>query len=217
MRRTTTLRALAGVGSAAVLMAFASPALAEPSPPFDQDWAETLEAQGHAGVSCYVSVMPGTEGSDTIYLEERIWEPVLQEDSDWLLVVLKAQDGTEDEMQFAGYGIDNPYQVGSGSNITHVLACEGGAEGAAPTGEITEEPTEEATEEEPTEEATEEATEEPTGEATEADDPTGPPVETDGPARESGPSMGLMGGAALALAGAGVAGLALRRRDGARH
>ena len=48
----------------------------------------------------------------------------------------------------------------------------------------------------------------------EDDKPTGPPVETDGPATPSGPNMGLMGGAALLLGGAGAAGWAMRRRAG---
>lgn len=52
-------------------------------------------------------------------------------------------------------------------------------------------------------------------EATEDDaEATGPPVETDGPSSMSGANLGLIGGAALAVAGVGITGFAaLRRRD----
>ena len=50
--------------------------------------------------------------------------------------------------------------------------------------------------------------------ATEDDaEATGPPVETDGPSTMSGANLGLIGGAGLALAGVGITGFALRRRD----
>lgn len=206
MRRTTTLRALAG--AAALLLAGAGPALAS-STPSDEDWVEQLEADGVSDVTCHLSVFPAGSGSSTIYLEESTWAPVLADGHEWLKVVLRAEDEPTMDLDFAGYGLDNPYEMDSGSLVTQVLACQGDPDGEEAAEEPTEEPAPEPTEA-PTDE--EEATDE-----AEADEPSGPPVETDGPATEAGPNLGLMGGAALALAGAGVAGYALRRRDGGRH
>ncbi|MGD8150903.1 hypothetical protein [Ornithinimicrobium sp. Y1694] len=58
----------------------------------------------------------------------------------------------------------------------------------------------------------ESATEEDADDATDGAVPTGPAVETDGPAT-AGVNLGLIGGAALALVGAGAVGVALRRKS----
>lgn len=209
MRRTTPMRALAaGAGAAAVLLA-ASPALATPDAPFDRDWAADLEAEGYTGVSCVVSQIQGNQ--DAVFFTDD-WDTQLDDGNDWVLLVLEIADETDYEMAWEGYAEADEdgayttgpvYQAGTEGNITRAMLCQAALDdGSDPADEATDEPAE-APADEPADEA---GTEE----------PTGPPVETDGPSSSSGLNAPLVGGGVLALAGAGVAGLALRRRS-AQH
>ena len=225
--RTTTRRGLAaGAGAAAVLVAGAASALAIPGKPDAAFWEAYYAQQGYEDVSCAVSVVNGAPGVLDVVIGDN-WSSALHEGNEWMGVVVKVGDGY-DVHPWAGYtayhyNLDVPGK--SPGNITHVIGCQ------APAGsEATEEPTDDATEEP-------ELTEEPTGEPTSTDEPTdddgatddgatddgatdeetstdgatGPAVETDGPS-SPGTNLGMIGGGALVLAGAGAAGWAMRRR-----
>lgn len=202
MRRHPTLRSLAvGAGAAAVLMAAASPALSLEDSTFDDSWEQELIAQGYSDVSCYQSELPGGERS--VFFEEKAWGPVLDEGSVWALVVLKDADDEEGQ-GWRGYGEESVYQHSGEEPFTHVMLCQGHLEGVVW-------PTDGA---EPTD-GTGEGDDPGDGDGSAGTgEPTGPPVETDG-ITSSGPDVALLGGATLVLAGAGAAGFAMRRRDGA--
>lgn len=233
MRRTTFRLALA-TGASAVLLS-AGPALATTPP---DDWADRFsELSGYSGVSCLVSTIPGGESS--VFISEQQWSPLLQGDNEYLGVALELADGTAEHSPFLGYGEDHIYSSSGGESIERAIVCQGAPEGEAAPADPAEDADEsaeddaaedEATDEDATEddatedEATEdEATDEdPADEATDddatdddddaTDEASGPPVETDGPSSMSGANLGLIGGAALALAGVGITGFALRRR-----
>lgn len=225
MRRTTFRLALA-TGASAVLLS-AGPALATTPP---DDWADRFtELSGYADVSCLVSTIPGGESS--VFISEQQWSPLLQDDNEFLGVALELADGTAEHSPFLGYGEEHIYSSSSGESIERAIVCQGApASEAAPADP--EEDADEAAEDDATDDTTDdEATE---GDATddeatdedatedeaadedaaddEADEVGGPPVETDGPSSMSGANLGLIGGAALALAGIGITGFALRRR-----
>lgn len=213
--RTTTLRGLAaGAGAAAVLVAGAATASAIAGQPTGAYWEGYFADLGYADVSCGVSVVPGEPGVLDVVVGES-WAATLQDGNEWIGVVIKVAD-EYDVHEWEGYGtyhfgLDTPGD--SPGNITHVIGCQApvGSEGEQPgagDGE-TEEP---ALTEEPSEEPA--LTEEPSEEPTATDAPSGPPVETDGPSSPGGTNLGMVGGAALVLAGAGAAGWAMRRRPG---
>lgn len=225
MRRMTTRLALAaGAGASAVLLSAGS-ALATTPP---DDWADRFaERSGYAGVSCLVSTIPGGESS--VFISENQWSPLLTGSNEFVGVALELADGTAEESPFLGYGEDHIYSASDGQSIERAVVCQG-----APAQEVVaaepeddaEEPVEDeaaddatdedATDDEAAEDEADDATDDEAtdDDATEDDaEATGPPVETDGPSAVSGANLGLIGGAALALAGVGITGFALRRRD----
>lgn len=230
MRRTTFRLALA-TGASAVLLS-AGPALATTPP---DDWADRFsELSGYSGVSCLVSTIPGGESS--VFISEQQWSPLLQGDNEYLGVALELADGTAEHSPFLGYGEDHIYSSSAGESIERAVVCQGAPEGEAAPADPAEDADEtaeddaaedeaaddDATEDEADEDeaADEDADDEGAdGDATDedatdedADEASGPPVETDGPSSMSGANLGLIGGAALALAGVGITGFALRRR-----
>lgn len=222
MRRTTTRLALAaGAGASAALLC-AGTAFATTPP---DDWADRFsERSGYAGVSCLVSTIAGGESS--VYISESQWSPLLTGDNEFVGVALELADGTAEESPFLGYGEEHIYSSSDGQSIERAVVCQG-----APAEEVAEvEPEDEATEDDADDATDEDATD---GDASDdaaddeasddeasdddatddADEAAGPPVETDGPSAVSGANLGLIGGAALAIAGVGITGFALRRRD----
>ncbi|WP_131106115.1 hypothetical protein [Ornithinimicrobium sufpigmenti] len=226
MRRTTFRLALAT--GAAVLLS-AGPALATTPP---DDWADRFtELSGYSDVSCLVSTIPGGESS--VFISEQQWSPLLQEENEFLGVALELADGTAEHSPFLGYGEEHIYSSSSGESIERAVVCQGAPAGEAAPADPEEDADEAAEDDTTDDEATDdEATEDGAtdDEATddgatdeddaadedaaddEADEVGGPPVETDGPSTMSGANLGLIGGAALALAGVGITGFALRRR-----
>lgn len=211
---TRTLRGLAaGAGAAAVLFAGAAGASANQEIPQPGPFEVEAEERGYVDVTCSVDQVTGNQSA--LYLTEEDHGAWLDEGEVNVLLVLKSAN-QYDYFWDPQYGdLDtNVYRSSIDKNITHTILCKGTADddddddnGVTPgDGDETDEPTE---------------TEDPTddGDDKDKDDdkddkPTGPPVETDGPATPSGPNMGLMGGAALLLGGAGAAGWAMRRRAG---
>lgn len=217
MRRTTTRLALAaGAGASAVLLTAGS-ALATTPP---DDWADRFaEASDFSGVSCLVSTIPGGESS--VFISEGQWSPLLQGDNEFVGVGLELTNGTAEESPFLGYGEEHIYSSSDGQGIERAVVCQGSASGEADEDAVEDDATDEdATEDDVAEDDTADDTAD--EDAADADDAsaddaaTGPPVETDGPSAVSGANLGLIGGAALALAGIGITGFALRRRD-SRH
>ncbi|MGC5584634.1 hypothetical protein [Ornithinimicrobium sp. W1665] len=219
---TRTLRGLAaGAGAAAVLFAGAAGASAIPGQPQADFWEEYFENQNFSSVSCHVSTQPGGfDSSDIEIFEEGEggWGPLLEDDNEWIAVVLKVAEDYQ-VLNWNGYGAysyDDELPGSSPGNVTHAIVCQAVADddnGVTPgDGDETDEPTET---DDPTTDP-EEPTDPGKDDDKDKDDdkPTGPPVETDGPATPAGPNMGLMGGAALLLGGAGAAGWAMRRRAG---
>lgn len=224
MRRTTTRRALAaGAGASAILLAV-SPAFADTP----EEWAEEFtQVSGYGSVSCVVSTIPGGESS--VYLAEDQWSPLLRGDNEFVGIALELEDGTAESSPFEGYGEDHIYSASGGQGVERAVVCQGApAEDEAEEPAEVEDPADESVDEPAEGDATDddgsqdEAVEDDAADDAADDDAaaeeetTGPPVETDGPSTTAGANLGLIGGAALALAGAGVAGFALRRRD-ARH
>jgi hypothetical protein len=214
MRRTTTRLALAaGAGASAVLLTAGS-ALATTPP---DDWSDRFtEVSGFSGVSCLVSTIPGGESS--VFISEGQWSPLLQGDNEFVGIGLELANGTAEESPFLGYGEEHIYSSSDGQGIERAVVCQGSPSGEGdvapvdPQDEADEDAVEDATDDDATDEdaaADDEA-------AADEDAATGPPVETDGPSAVSGANLGLIGGAALALAGIGITGFALRRRD-SRH
>lgn len=194
--RTMTLRA-ATVGAALALLA---------AP------AHATETDGNGGAECDVMDMPG-EPSAT-YLDEETHAPYLDEGNEWTSLTLTTDEG-ETEISDPTYGSpDEAYSAEDGGVITEITLCqaeEGAAEEAAGGSEDS---TEEATASDDDSEG-DDSDGDDSASTDSSDEAAGPSVETDGPLAESGPSMGLMGGAALAVAGLGLAGCSvLRRRDG---
>ncbi|QFG69845.1 hypothetical protein [Ornithinimicrobium pratense] len=219
MRRTTFRLALAA-GTSAVLLS-AGPALATTPP---DDWADRFtELSGYSDVSCLVSTIPGGESS--VFISEQQWSPLLQGDNEFMGVALELTNGTAEHSPFLGFGEDHIYSSSSGESIERAVVCQGVPAGeAAPAdpGDDADESTEDdATDDDATDDdaTDDDATDDDAtdDDATDADDEdadqaSGPPVETDGPSSMSGANLGLIGGAALALAGVGITGFALRRR-----
>lgn len=223
MRRIATRLALtAGAG---VVLLTAGSALASTTP---EDWADRFsELSGYSGVSCLVSTIPG--GQSSVYISEDQWSSLLQGDNEFVGIALQLEDGTAEHSPFLGYGADHIYSSSTGTGIERAVVCQG-----APTGEEVAAPVEgETTEDAGADEDTgsddtgtdgtgtdddsgaDEPTDEPTEDTAEADDEdgaSGPPVETDGPSSAGGVDPVVLGGAALAVAGVGIAGYALRRR-----
>ncbi|RIK13356.1 MAG: hypothetical protein DCC50_12465 [Acidobacteria bacterium] len=209
--RTTTLRGLAAAaGAAAVLVAGAATASAIPGQPNGTYWEGYFADLGYADVLCGVSEVSGEPGVLDVVVGES-WAATLQDGNEWIGVVIKIDD-EYDVHEWEGYGtyhfnLDTP--ADSPGSISQVIGCQApaGSEGERP-GADDGEAEEPALTEEPAEEPA--PSEEPTG----TDAPSGPPVETDGPSSPGGTNLGMVGGAALVLAGAGAAGWAMRRRPG---
>lgn len=194
---TTTLRTLTVAAGAAALTALAvsGPALAA-----DEDQlAETYD-----NVRCDVMAMPGT--ATATYLDESVHGPYLDGDNEWVALTLTSDEGAV-EVADPAYG--ETYGSEGGAIIREITLCQGtaAADAEAPA------PEEEAA-------AGEEAAPETEGGGSDGEDDAaaageqaaGPAVETDGPLREAGISPLLIGGAVLAVAGAGAAAVGLRRQ-----
>ena len=227
MRRTTTRLALAaGAGASAVLLSAGS-AFATTPP---DDWADRFtDLSGYADVSCLVSTIPGGESS--VFISEGQWSPLLTGSNEFVGVALELADGTAEHSPFLGYGEDHIYSSSDGQSIERAVVCQGApAEEVAPAEpeDDADEPVEDdeaadddateddTTDDEAADDAADDAAEDEAADEDATDDDaeaTGPPVETDGPNSMSGANLGLIGGAGLALAGVGITGFALRRRD----
>ncbi|PZU45749.1 MAG: hypothetical protein DI571_06100 [Arsenicicoccus sp.] len=209
---TTTLRTLTVAAGAAALTALAvsGPALAA-----DEDQlAETYD-----NVRCDVMAMPGT--ATATYLDESVHGPYLDGDNEWVALTLTSDEGAV-EVADPAYG--ETYGSEGGAIIREITLCQGTAAADAEAPAPEEEPAEEAAADEEAAPETEaggsdgedEAAQD--GEAAEDDaaaeeeQAAGPAVETDGPLREAGLSPLLIGGAVLAVAGAGAAAVGLRRQ-----
>lgn len=200
--RTTTLRGLAaGAGAAAVLVAGAGTAAAVPGQSTAAFWEGYYAEQGYEDVVCGVSVVPGEPGVLDVVIGED-WASSLQDGNTWIGAVINV-GGDYDVHAWEGYGTyhyDLDVPDGSAGSITHVIGCQAPAD-SGPTKAAGDA---DGTTKEPV------VTEEPAS----TDQPSGPPIETDGPATPGGTNLGMLGGAALVLAGAGAAGWAMRRRPG---
>lgn len=205
---TRTLRGLAaGAGAAAVLFAGAAGASAIDGKPQESHWEDYFAGQGYENVSCEESVVGGDPGVLTLNVAEATWATYLEDGNDWIGVVIKVANDY-DVKAWSGYGdyvFEGEVPGGSDGNITHAYICQATAadddddddDGVTPGDGDKDKDDDDKDDDDK-----------------DKDKPTGPPVETDGPATPSGPNMGLMGGAALLLGGAGAAGWAMRRRAG---
>ena len=204
---TRTLRMLTVAVGAAALTALASgPALA-----VDEDQL----ADTYDNVRCDVMAMPGT--ATATYLDEATHGPYLEGDNEWVALTLTS-DETAVEVENPVYG--ETYGSDGGAVIREITLCQGTAasEDEAPAPEESE--SGEAADDEaaaqddaaPDDGAADDVE---AGDDAAAEDDVqaaGPAVETDGPLREAGLSPLLVGGAVLAVAGAGAAALGLRRQ-----
>lgn len=204
---TTTLRMLTVAVGAAALTALASgPALA-----VDEDQL----ADTYDNVRCDVMAMPGT--ATATYLDEATHGPYLEGDNEWVALTLTS-DETAVEVENPVYG--ETYGSDGGAVIREITLCQGTAasEDEAPAPEESE--SGEAADDEaaaqddaaPDDGAADDVE---AGDDAAAEDDVqaaGPAVETDGPLREAGLSPLLVGGAVLAVAGAGAAAVGLRRQ-----
>ena len=215
--RTITARGLAaGTGAAVLVLAGAVAAHAIPGQPTGEFWEEYYTGLGMAEVAC--TAVPAPANADLSITVTDAWDAELSEGNEWIGIVLKVAEDYEPQA-WTGYGI---YSYGgevpgdAPGNVTHIIMCQAPAEDAEETTdpEQTTDP-EETTDPEQTTEPEETTDPAQTTEPEETTSPTGPPVETDGPSSRSA-NVGLVGGAALALAGAGAAGWAMRRRPDAR-
>ncbi len=220
--RTTTRRGgglVAGAGAAVIVLAGAASAAAVPGQPGEAYWESYFANQGYEGVSCYVSNVNGAPGVLAVEIGEN-WSGSLAQDNEWVGVVIEV-DGQQDQYdvhpwegyQAYRYGLDLPEDA-TGS-ITNAIVCQAdeGSGGGGEDQEV-ELPDEAAGQTEAPGDAdqTDDGDQgDQTSAPTETDGPTGPAVETDGPATP-GTDLGMLGGAALVLAGAGAAGWAMRRR-----
>lgn len=203
---TTTLRTLTVAAGAAALTALAvsGPALAA-----DEDQlAETYD-----NVRCDVMAMPGT--ATATYLDESVHGPYLDGDNEWVALTLTSDEGAV-EVADPAYG--ETYGSEGGAIIREITLCQGTAAADAEAPAPEEEPAEEAAADEEAAPETEAGGSDGEDEAAEDDAAAeeeraaGPAVETDGPLREAGLSPLLIGGAVLAVAGAGAAAVGLRRQ-----
>ncbi|WP_299520289.1 hypothetical protein [uncultured Serinicoccus sp.] len=209
---TTTLRTLTVAAGAAALTALAAgPALA-----VDEDQL----ADTYDNVRCDVMAMPGT--ATATYLDEATHGPYLEGGNEWVALTLTSDDSAV-EVANPGYG--ETYSSEGGAVIREITLCQGSAaaEEEAPAPE--EESDDAAAAEDGGAAAEDEAAagdaEASAGsddaaagdEAQEDVQAAGPAVETDGPLREAGLSPLLVGGAVLAVAGAGAAALGMRRQQ----
>ncbi|WP_010146267.1 hypothetical protein [Serinicoccus profundi] len=209
---TTTLRTLTVAAGAAALTALAvsSPALAA-----DEDQlAETYD-----NVRCDVMAMPGT--ATATYLDESVHGPYLDRDNEWVALTLTSDEGAV-EVADPAYG--ETYGSEGGAIIREITLCQGtaaaDAEAPAPEEEAAEEaaadeeaaPETEAGGSDGEDEAAQDGEAAEDDAAAEEEQAAGPAVETDGPLREAGLSPLLIGGAVLAVAGAGAAAVGLRRQ-----
>ncbi|WP_130014905.1 hypothetical protein [Serinicoccus sediminis] len=204
---TRTLRMLTVAVGAAALTALASgPALA-----VDEDQL----ADTYDNVRCDVMAMPGT--ATATYLDEATHGPYLEGDNEWVALTLTS-DETAVEVENPVYG--ETYGSDGGAVIREITLCQGTAasEDEAPAPEESE--SGEAADDEaaaqddaaPDDGAADDVE---AGDDAAAEDDVqaaGPAVETDGPLREAGLSPLLVGGAVLAVAGAGAAAVGLRRQ-----
>ena len=239
--RTKTFRGLAaGAGAAAVLVGGASAAAGAPD---SAAWEEQFaQESGRSDVTCLVSQVNGAPGVLSLAVEDDTWAPLLAAGNEWVGLAIDV-DSEFDVQDWQGYTTyEYGADASGGANIDNAVICQAPVAGAAPAADE-EEAAEADTPSGPPVASDEDAAEEPAAdeaaedeaaaddeaaedeaaadddaaqdeEATDDDAPTGPPVETDGPATPAGPNMGLMGGAALLLGGAGAAGWAVRRRAG---
>lgn len=206
--RTKTLRGLAaGAGATAIMFAGAATSFAgevEPGDPGEgpkaAEYEAKLVAEGYTDVFC--DAQPIQEPQNEVRIPAD-YADLLDEGESFLLLVVKvANEYTEYPMPEyeKAYAGSNK----GGGNVTHTILCQGvGAPGD--DDDQTDAPGDD-----------DDKTEAPGDDDDKTESPTGPPVETDGPASESGPNMGLIGGAALAVVGAGAAGFAMRRRPEGR-
>lgn len=227
MRRTTTRFALTvGAGAGAVLLTAGS-AFASGVP---DDWADRFtELSGYSGVTCLVSTIPG--GQSSVFISEDQWSPLLRDNNEFVGIGLELEDGTIEHSPFLGYGEDHLYSSSSGEGIERAVVCQGDPAAAVQDPVDAQGPEVDATEGEGSDDVQDEADETDADTETEVgsdndgdadadadedaddqDQAAGPPVETDGPSTAGGVNPAVMGGAALALAGVGIAGFALRRR-----
>ena len=204
---STTLRMLTVAAGAAALTALAAgPALA-----VDEDQL----ADTYDNVRCDVMAMPGT--ATATYLDEATHGPYLEGDNEWVALTLTS-DETAVEVENPVYG--ETYGSDGGAVIREITLCQGtaAAEDEAPApeesegGEAADDEAAAQDDAAPDDGAADDA--EVGDEAAAEDDvqAAGPAVETDGPLREAGLSPLLVGGAVLAVAGAGAAALGLRRQ-----
>lgn len=228
MRRTTTRLALTvGAGAGAVLLTAGS-AFASGVP---DDWADRFtELSGYSGVSCLVSTIPG--GQSSVFISEDQWSPLLRGSNEFVGVGLELEDGTTEHSPFLGYGEDHLYSSSSGEGIERAVVCQGDPAAAAEGPADAQAPEDDASEDESSDDVQDEVDENDVDadvdheddadgdsdgvdadeDADDEEQAAGPPVETDGPSAAGGVDPAVMGGAALALAGVGIAGFALRRR-----
>lgn len=199
---TTTLRTLTVAAGAAALTALAvsGPALAA-----DEDQlAETYD-----NVRCDVMAMPGT--ATATYLDESVHGPYLDGDNEWVALTLTSDEGAV-EVADPAYG--ETYGSEGGAIIREITLCQGtaAADAEAPAPEEEAAPETEAGGSDGEDEAAQDGEAAEDDAAAEEEQAAGPAVETDGPLREAGLSPLLIGGAVLAVAGAGAAAVGLRRQ-----
>lgn len=210
---TTTLRTLTVAAGAAALTALAAgPALA-----VDEDQL----ADTYDDVRCDVMAMPGT--ATATYLDEATHGPYLEGDNEWVALTLTSDDGA---VEIANPVYGQTYGSDGGAVIREITLCQGSA-AAEEEAPAPEEPGDGDAADEDQAAAEDEAA---AGDDAAGDDgaagaeeagqdqadedvqAAGPAVETDGPLREAGLSPLLVGGAVLAVAGAGAAAVGLRRQ-----
>ncbi|WP_298887219.1 hypothetical protein [uncultured Serinicoccus sp.] len=207
---TTTLRTLTVAAGAAALTALAAgPALA-----VDEDQL----ADTYDNVRCDVMAMPGT--ATATYLDEATHGPYLEGGNEWVALTLTSDDSAV-EVANPVYG--ETYGSDGGAVIREITLCQGSAatEEEAPAPEEESGGGDAGEDQAGTEDEAAAGDDEAAGadeDAVQADQAeedvqaAGPAVETDGPLREAGLSPLLVGGAVLAVAGAGAAALGLRRQ-----
>lgn len=237
------LAAGAGVAAVLVAGATAAAASSsrdshEPQP---GTWESRYEQQGnYTDVRCIVAGVPA--GQDSVYFDESGWGRLLDEANQWFSVVLSGSHG-DVESPFTGYGSGHTYTTPSAGTIDYAVLCQGAPVWQAPnagvdadgdTGGDQEAGDDEDEAPSGADQTAEDAADDPAGDdpddpsatasegqagADEADpadeaeqSPAGPAVETDGPA-DSGINIGLIGGIALALVGAGSVAVATRHRS----
>ncbi|OLT43683.1 hypothetical protein BJF86_13735 [Serinicoccus sp. CNJ-927] len=194
---TTTLPTLTIAAGAGLALALATPAVA-----VDED-----DLEGYADVSCDVMAMPGT--ATATYIDEAVHGPYLDGDNEWVALTLTSDEG-EVAVEDPEYG--ETYGSEGGAIIREITLCQGTAAEAADAEEA---PAEDEAGDDAGDDAdaADGSDDDSATSEDEADDETaGPAVETAGPLQETGMSPLLVGGAVLALVGAGAAAVGVRRR-----